>query len=39
MMPSTGVASMVAQPQAAETIRVICFYGTELAVFDVPRRN
>jgi hypothetical protein len=34
---NSGVASMVAQPQAPETIRVLVFYGGEVAVFDVPQ--
>jgi hypothetical protein len=34
-----GVAQMVAAPQAPRTIRVLVFYGGDVAVLDVPRRN
>jgi hypothetical protein len=35
----SGVASMVGAPQAPQTIRVLVCYGSDLAVFDVPRRG
>jgi hypothetical protein len=36
-LPSTGMARTVAQPQQPETIRVVIFYGGDIAVFDVPQ--
>jgi hypothetical protein len=36
---NSGVAQMVAASQAPETIRVLVFYGGDVAVFDVPRRG
>jgi hypothetical protein len=38
-LPSTNIAQIIGKPQAAETIRVLVFYGADAAVFDVPRRG
>ncbi len=38
-LPSTDIAQIIGKPQAAETIRVLVFYGSDAAVFDVPRRS
>ena len=38
-LPSTNIAEIVGRPQAAETIRVLVFYGGDAVVFDVPHRG
>jgi hypothetical protein len=35
-LPSTIVETMFGTPQAPETIRVLVFYGGDIAAFDVP---
>jgi hypothetical protein len=36
-LPSTGVSETVGAPQKRKTIRVLVFFGGDIAAFDVPR--